>query len=168
MIRRLLPLLLLVGCPSEEVDEPAVEPVAGLVPVGAVVDGDILPAVLDGDAFSVSLVSDQFVTVFADNDARRGDLYVVVFDGDDQAVAGPGINAYRDDFLNADWGCSHEPANNPPQRPRGCPDNSFVVEDAGVYTVVISAHDGLEPTVGYSMSLESEGVALRLEPTELP
>lgn len=164
----LLVALLLAGCPSEVTDDPPAEPVVGLVPVGAVADGAILPDTLDGDAFNVSVVSDQLIEVFADNDERRGDLYIIVFDGADQLVAGPGINDFRDDYLNADWGCTHEPANNPPQRPRGCPDNSFVATDAGVYTVVIAAHDGLEPTVGYSMTLESEGVALSLEPSSIP
>ncbi len=159
---------LLLGCPSGPTADPPAEPIVGDVPVGSVAVGDVLPTALDGDAFSVPLVSDQLISIFADNDGRAGDLYVMVFDGDDQPAAGPGVADFRDEFLNADWGCSTEPANNPPDRPRGCPDNSFVAEVAGIYTVVIAAHDGLESTVGYSLTAESEGVALGLSPTEIP
>jgi hypothetical protein len=144
------------------------EPVIGLVPVGTVQDGDLLPRVLDGDAFSVPLVADQVVTVEANNDERAGDLYVMIFDGDDDLVAGPGVADFRFEYLNADWGCGTEPANQPPDRPRGCPDNTYVVDSSGVHTIVLAAHDGLEASVGYSMTVESEGVLLRLETTTVP
>lgn len=160
--------LLLAGCPSTGPDDPPSEPVVGSVPVLEVAPGDVLPDALDGDAFELALVSDQLLTVFADNDGRAGDLYVMLFDGEDRLVAGPGVADYRDEFLNADWGCSIEPANHPPDRPRGCPDNLFVAATAGLHTLVIAAHDGLDDTVGYALTVESEGVALPLRPTEVP
>ncbi len=155
-------LLLLAGCPPVDDADPPAEPVRGLVPVGEVLEGELLPRVLDGDAFSVSLVSDQLITIFADNDERAGDLYVVVLDPDGVPVAGPGVLDFRAEYLNADWACTFEPANHPPDRPRGCPGNSFVAVEAAVYTLVIAAHDGNEATVGYSLTAESEGVALSL------
>lgn len=161
-------LLWLAACPTSDPADPPTEPVSGDVPVGEVAVGDLLPATLDGDAFELALVSRQLVTVFADNDERAGDLYVMVFNGEGALVAGPGVADYRAEYLNADWGCSTEPANRPPDRPRGCPDNEFIAETAGFYTLVIAAHDGLETTVGYALTAESEGVALRLTPTEVP
>ncbi len=155
---------MLSGCPTEEVEDPAVEPIRGLVPVGVVQEGDLLPRTVDGDAFEVALVDDQVLTISADNDERAGDLYVMVYDADGLALAGPEVGDFRAEYLNADWACSTEPANNPPDRPRGCPDNTFVSEAAGVYTLIIAAHDGLEATVGYSLSAESEGLGMVLRP----
>ena len=157
-------LLLLAGCPSSDPADPPPEPVQGLVPVGEVLDGERLPQTLDGDSFDVSLVAGQILLIDADNDQRAGDLYVVVFDSDGDAVAGPGVLDFRFEYLNADWACSFEPANHPPDRPRGCPSNTFVADAAGIYTLVIAAHDGDEPTVGYSLTAESEGVGLTLHP----
>ncbi len=157
-----------MACPSTEDPGPDPLPVSGLVPVLSIPPGHTIPEELDGDAFAIDVVADSVLSIDADNDERQGDLYVMVFDATDTAVAGPGVDDFRFEFFNADWGCSNEPANNPPERPRGCPDNSFVAPSTGEYTVVIAAHDGTETTVGYTLQAFLDDIPLPLSPSFVP
>ena len=162
---RLLALaLLLTACPAEEPEDTCPRCVEGELAIVQVPEGAQVPPLEDlhGDAWDLELSEGELLAVFADNDARAGDLMAFVFDGEGGILAGPGEAGFSAEYLNADWGCSTEPAAHPPARPRGCPDNTWISTVGGAISVVIVATDGDEATVGYRMRVTVEGSSVLL------
>ncbi len=154
----LLPLLL-AGCPAEGPEDTCVGCLEGEVPVISIPDGLEVPLLteLQGEGWSLDVDADQALSIFADNDDRRADLMAFVLDLDVNVLAGPGVDDYTTEYLNAEWGCSFEPAGNPPPRPRGCPDSTWVAPADGRYRVVIVSTDGTEDVVGYRVRFSIDG-----------